>query len=80
MGHFSCPPCIWLQRKFIREATVDLSKDPHKKFATWCHADYPTGVNESQWREIMEHDAQINYAGDTGVIAEAVRQDENDDA
>ena len=27
----------------------------------------------------MEHDAQINYAGDTGVI-EAVRQDENEDA
>ena len=25
-------------------------------------------------------DAQINYAGDTGVIAEAVRHDENEDA
>ena len=79
MAHFLCPFCIWLQRKFIREATVDLSKDLHKKFGTWCNANYPTGVNESQWREIMEHDAQINYAGDTGVI-EAVRQDENEDA
>lgn len=28
----------------------------------------------------MEHDAQINYAGGAGVIAEAVRQDQNEDA
>ena len=53
---------IQMQRKFIRQATVDLTKDLHKKFATWVKVQYPTGISSAQWAELMEEDARVDYA------------------
>lgn len=52
-----------MQRKFIRQAMVDLTKDLHKTFATWVEVQYPTGLSSVQWAELMGEDARIDYAG-----------------
>lgn len=51
-----------MQRKLICQATVDLTKDVHKKFASWVQAQYPMGLSSAQWAEPMEEDARIDYA------------------
>lgn len=46
----------------MHEATVDLSKDLHKKFATWVQSKYPGGLTSEQWQVVIQNDQLINYS------------------
>lgn len=36
--------------------------DTYRKFRTWLRQIYPVGLDEEQWREILDEDKQIDYS------------------
>lgn len=57
----------YMQRKFSREAQ-DPKKDTYKCFREWVGEQYPRGLNEGDWEQVIREDNQYDYVSQSPFV------------